>query len=225
VKMNLVYPMPFGRGQRFGGNVNGFVDRVIGGWQLAFNSRVQSGRLLDLGNVRLVGMSEKELQQAFKLRIDDQQRVFMLPQDIIDNTFRAFSVSATSASGYSSNGPPTGRYLAPADSFECIETIRGEGRCGVRSLVVQGPMFQQHDLSIVKRIGLVGRVNAEFRLDALNVFDNVNFSPQSGITVSGTGTSANFNRAVGSTQTAYETTALTGVNTSRILQIVSRLRW
>ena len=227
VKLNLLYPMPFGRGQRFGSNANGVVDRIIGGWQLAFNARVQSGRLLDLGNVRLVGMDEKELQKAFKLRIDDQQRVFMLPQDIIDNTFKAFSTSATSANGYSSNGPPSGRYLAPADSFDCIETIRGEGKCGVQSLVVQGPLFQQYDLSIVKRIGLFGNVNAEFRLDALNVFDNVNFSPVSGITVADTNqnTNANWNRAVGSTQTAYETTALTGVNTSRVLQIVSRIRW
>jgi hypothetical protein len=151
----------------------------------------------------------------------------MLPQDIIDNTFKAFSVSATSADGYSSNGPPSGRYMAPADSFDCIETIRGEGKCGVRSLVVQGPLFQQYDLSIVKRIGLWGNVNAEFRLDALNVFDNVNFSPVSGITVADTNqnTNVNWNRAVGSTQTAYETTALTGTNTSRVLQIVSRIRW
>jgi len=231
VKLNLLYPLPFGRGQRFGSNANGVVDRIIGGWQLAFNARAQSGRLIDLGNVRLVGMTEKELQKAFKLRIDERQRVFMLPQDIVDNTFKAFSTSATSASGYSSNGPPSGRYLAPADSFDCIETIRGEGKCGVQSLVVQGPLFQQYDLSVVKRIGLFGNVNAEFRLDALNVFDNVNFSPQSGITVSTNAnstnfaTSTNFNRAVGSTQTAYETTALTGVNTSRILQVVSRIRW
>ena len=217
-KLNLVYPLPFGRGQKFGSNVNGFVDRIIGGWQLAFNARVQSGRLIDLGNVRLVGMSEKELRDAFRLRIDDRQRVFMLPQDIIDNTFKAFSVSATSADGYSSNGPPSGRYLAPADSFDCIETIRGEGKCGMRSLIVQGPLFQQHDLSVVKRIGLWGNVNAEIRVDALNVFDNVNFSPQSGLT-------ATTNRMSGASQTAYETTALTGVNTSRILQVVSRIRW
>ena len=85
--------------------------------------------------------------------------------------------------------------------------------------------LQQHDLSIVKRIAVGKGVNAEFRLDALNVFDNVNFSPQSGITVSTTTTSANWNRAVGSTATAYETTALTGVNTSRILQLVARVRW
>ena len=88
-------------------------------------------------------------------------------------------------------------------------------------------MFKQHDLSIVKRIALWGSVNAEFRLDALNVFDNVNFSPVTGITVADTNqnTNVNWNRAVGSTQTAYETTALTGVNTSRVLQIVSRIRW
>jgi hypothetical protein len=218
LKLNLVYQMPFGRGEKWGSNVNGFVDRIIGGWQLAFNSRVQSGRLIDLGNVRLVGMDEKELQKAFKLRIDDQQRVFMLPQDIIDNTFKAFSVSATSATGYSSNGPPSGRYIAPADSLDCIETIRGEGKCGMQSLIVQGPLFQQHDLSIVKQIRIAGRVNAEFRLDALNVFDNVNFLPVSGVSITN-------NRSSGSSQTAYETTALTGVNTSRILQLVARVRW
>ena len=218
LKLNAVYQLPFGRGQKFGSDVNGFTNGLIGGWQVAFNSRVQSGRLLDLGNVRIVGMSQKELQDAFKLRIDADQRVFMWPQDIIDNTFKAFNVSATSATGYSSNGVPSGRYLAPADSFDCIETIRGEGKCGVQSVVVQGPMFQQHDLSIVKSFGIVGRVNAEFRLDALNVFNNVNFSPVSGLTSA-------TNRVSGASQTAYETTALTGVNTSRVLQIVSRVRF
>ena len=56
----------------------------LGGWQVALNARVQSGRLLELGNVRLVGMDKNELQKAFKLRIDNNRRVFMWPQDIID---------------------------------------------------------------------------------------------------------------------------------------------
>ena len=41
---------------------------------------------------------------------------------------KAFSVSATSANGYGTLGPPSGRYIAPADSLDCIETIRGLGR-------------------------------------------------------------------------------------------------
>jgi hypothetical protein len=227
-KFNAVFPLPFGRGQRWGSGVNGVVDRIIGGWQFAGNARIQSGRLLDLGNVRLVGMDKDELQKMFKLRITPDQRVFMLPQDIIDESVKAFSVSATSASGYGSLGPPSGRYIAPADSFDCIETIRGQGSCGIQSTILQGPLFKQIDISLVKRIDIVGRFNAEFRLDALNVFNTVNFAPVTGLTVSTDETNINYNRPVGSAPATYEitgTNALTGVNTARVLQIVSRIRF
>jgi hypothetical protein len=217
-KLNAVYPLPFGRGQTWGSNANGMVDRLIGGWQIAGGLRVQSGRLLDFGNVRLVGMTLKEFEDSFKLRIDSQQRVFMLPQDIIDNTVKAFNVSPTSASGYSAQGAPTGRYLAPADGLDCMEAIRGEGRCGNLSLVATGPMYKQFDFSLVKRIEIAGRVNADIRLDALNVFDNVNFAPVSGISFTN-------NRAFGDAAAAYEITDLTGTNTARVLQIVGRLRF
>ncbi|MGH9348667.1 MAG: TonB-dependent receptor domain-containing protein [Vicinamibacterales bacterium] len=222
-KLNAVYALPFGRGQRFGSGVNGFLDRLIGGWQVAGNARVQSGRLLDLGNVRLVGMTPTELSKLFKLRIASDGSVFMLPDEIINESVKAFSVSATSATGYSNLGPPSGRYIAPADSFDCVETVRGEGRCGLQSVVVTGPLFKQFDLSIVKRVDIVGRVNAEFRLDALNVFDHVNFAPVSGITIPTTG--ANFNRSSGSNPNTYEVNALTGTNTARVLQLVARVRW
>ncbi len=222
-KLNAVYPLPFGRGQRFAGGANAVLDRIIGGWQVAGNARVQSGRLLDLGNVRLVGMTPKELSKLFELRIDAQGRVFMLPQEIIDESVKAFSVSPTSPTGYGNLGPPSGRYIAPADRLDCIETIRGLGDCGLRSVVVSGPLLRQFDLSLVKRVDIVGRVNAEFRVDALNVFNHVNFVPVSGISVPTSG--VNFNRSSGSAPTAYEVSTLTGVNTARVVQLVSRGRW
>jgi hypothetical protein len=138
---------------------------------------------------------------------------------------KAFNVSPTSANGYSALGVPTGRYLAPADSFDCIEAVRGEGKCGVRSLVVTGPMYRQFDISVVKRIDLVGRINAEIRVDALNVLNHVNFAPVSGLTTSTTDTNQNFNRMSGDAAAAYEITDLTGTNTFRVVQIVSRIRW
>ena len=69
----------------------------------------------------------------------------MLPQDVIDNTILAFSVSPTSATGYA-GAAPTGRYFAPANGPDCIEIDNNAdyGDCGGRSLVVTGPMFQQH---------------------------------------------------------------------------------
>src|SRR5262245_8211739 len=225
IKVNAVYPLPFGQGQRFAGSAGKVLDRIVGGWQIAGNARVQSGQLVDFGNVRLVGMDRDEFRKMFELRIDGQQRVYMLPQAVIDETVKAFSVSATSVNGYSNLGPPSGKYLAPADSIDCIETIRGEGKCGLQSLIVQGPLFRQFDISLVKRVDIVGRISAEFRLDALNVLDSVNFTPVSGMTSSTTNTNSSFNRQSGSAPANYEVSALTGVNTARVLQIVSRIRW
>jgi hypothetical protein len=212
-KANIIYDMPFGQGRKFGGNVNGLVDRIIGGWTLGLASRIQSGQLVNLGNVRLVGMSEDDVRGFFKLRLDDAgKKAYMMPQDVIDNTIKAFSVSATSPTGYGTAGAPSGRYFAPANGFDCIEPDDGAdfGDCGTGQLVMTGPMFQQHDLSVAKRINLVGRMNFEFRVEMLNLFNHVNFVPVGGI---------------GNTVGNYEVTALTGTNTSRVVQIVSRINW
>ncbi len=109
-KVNWLYELPFGRGRPFGSNVNGFVDKLIGGWEFDGGGRVQSGLILSFGNARLVGMTDKDLQKVYKIeeRIDPssgKQLLFILPQDIIDNTIKAFSTSATSATGYGSLGP------------------------------------------------------------------------------------------------------------------------
>ena len=135
----------------------------------------------------------------------------MLPQDIIDQTVNAFSVNATSPTGYA-GAAPTGRYFAPANGPDCLEVDNGAeyGACASRSLVVTGPIFQQHDLRISKRTKLAGHADFELAIEALNVFNNVNFVPVGGI---------------GSTLANYEVTALTGTNTSRVIQLVTRVNW
>jgi hypothetical protein len=220
-KANVVYDLPFGSGRRFGGGANGVVDRIIGGWQVGLASRVQSGRLVDLGNVRVYGMNEKDVQKLFKLRFDDSgKQVYMWPQDIIDNTLAAFSTSATSATGYA-GAAPTGRYFGPANGPDCIEADTGAdyGDCALRSLVITGPLFQQHDIRVAKRTAIIGRVNIEFAAELLNAFNHANFQPLavvSGNTVLGVG---------GTTLNGYQLTTLTGTNTSRTIQLVSRVNW
>jgi hypothetical protein len=216
-KANIVYDLPFGRDRKFGANANGFVDRVIGGWQLGLSARVQSGRLVDLGNVRMVGMDRDEAQSFFKLRFDDAGRkVWMLPQDVIDNTIAAFSVSATSPSGYA-GATPSGRYFAPANGPDCIEVDNGAdyGACGARSIVLTGPMFRQFDLRLSKRTRLLGRADFETAIETLNVFNQANFIPV------GIGSGA----TLGNTIASYEVTGLTGTNTSRVIQLVTRINW
>src|SRR5262249_34153630 len=69
-KLTLVYDLPFGQGRRFGSDVNAVVDRIIGGWTFGLSSRLQSGQLVNLGNVRLYGMSRDDVQDLYKLRLD-----------------------------------------------------------------------------------------------------------------------------------------------------------
>lgn len=218
LKANWVYELPFGNGRKWLGSSSGWVDRLVGGWEIDGILRLQSGRLLDFGNVRLVGMSEKDLRKSIKIQeyattglsATAPVNIYMLPQDVIENTVRAFSVSATSATGYGSLGAPTGRYLAPANGPDCIETIaNGYGDCGTRTLVVTGPTYQRWDISAAKRTKLVGRTTFEFRADLINAFNHPNFTP------------------VISTSTNADNYRITGVqeNSSRIIQLVARFSW
>ena len=226
LKANLVYDLPFGRSGRFGQGSNALVNGLIGGWQIAANGRVQSGQLVDLGNVRLVGMTEQELSNMYKIRIDQTGRVWMLPEAIINESVKAFGVDPASPTGYGQLGPPRGQYIAPADSVDCIETIRGYGDCGLRSVVLTGPMYKQFDIGIAKRIPIWSRASAEFRVDVLNAFNNVNFVPVSGMVGGTTPTTNNTNnRANGANPDDYDVTTLTGTNTARVVQLVARFRW
>ncbi len=180
-KYQFDWQIPVGRGQRYGADLHPLLNAIIGGWSLNGVGRVQA-RTLDFGNVRLVGMTQRDLQKMwkyYKITNPDTGRteVWMLPQDVILNTRRAFSVSNTTLDGYSTSlGPPEGRYLAPANTADCIQIRAGD--CGVpRTLILRAPWFSRVDIGATKRFDLRGTMNIELRVDVLNLFDNVNFNP------------------------------------------------
>jgi hypothetical protein len=211
LKANWLFELPFGQGRRFASNAGPVLDRIVGGWQIHGVTRFQSGQLVNFGNVRMVGFDTSDLRDMYFHRIDADGRVTMLPDDVIDNTVKAFSVSSTSATGYSDLGVPEGRYFAPANGADCIETIAGGlGDCGEGEIVISSPLLKQLDISVVKAVPITGRVRAEFRIEMLNAFNWVNYSPVTGL---------------GDDPTDYEVTGLNGIPTSRIIQLVSRVTW
>jgi hypothetical protein len=183
--------------------------------------------------VRLVGMTEKELQKAVNLRVAANGQLFILPDDIIQNTFKAFNVGLI---GYGALGAPTGRYMAPANGPDCIEVTPGFGQCGTRSIVITAPGLIRFDLSAVKRIQLRGRSSAEFRVEMLNALNSPYFNPNvnnttvAGFTQQFTPT---YEGALGapltnSTTTSTDNSRLTtllGDNQSRVIQLVFRFSW
>jgi hypothetical protein len=220
IKATWVYELPFGQGRRFAGNVGPVLDRIIGGWQVHGIARLQTGQIINWGNVRMVGFGLDELKDMYKVRIDENKNVFFLPFDVIDNTIKAFATDPTSPTGYSALGPPEGKYFAPAggptaDGGYCLETIsNGFGDCGERNIQMDAPWTKNVDLSVVKVVPIKGRVRAEFRIEMLNAFNTLNYSPALGLG--------------SSTRDGFETNSLIGAGgafTARVIQLVSRVSW
>jgi hypothetical protein len=188
IKTQWDWTIPVGRGQRFGTDMHPVLDTLLGGWSFNGVGRVQAVTV-NFGNVRLVGMSQDDLQKMYKhtikLNADGVPFVQMLPDDVILNTRRAFSISATDPTGYSSLGVPEGRYIAPANSAECTQLKSGD--CAPRTLLIRAPWFSRFDVGVAKRIPLQGRTNLEVRFEMLNLFDNINFNnaanPGTGATI------------------------------------------
>jgi hypothetical protein len=186
---------------------------VHGAW------RAQSGTPFNFGNVQLVGMTKGELQDALEIRKDPSGVVFYLPDDIILNTQRAFNTTAT---GFSSQGAPTGRYISPAGSNGCVQSYTGQ--CGFANLVLYGPKFTRWDISVIKKFRFTETANLEFRTEFLNAFNNINF--KIGSAANDVSSITNFsNAAFGRTTTAYQDVSTTNDPGARMVQFVLRLNF
>jgi Carboxypeptidase regulatory-like domain/TonB dependent receptor len=219
-KMNWDYELPIGRGRRIGGNMHPVLNYILGDWQYSGAGVVKTDRYRMTG-VKVEGMSVEDLRKEFKIRIERNAAgntvVFSFPEDIRLNTWAAFSIDPTTATGYSAaRGVPTGRYLRPSSEADCIAIYRYD--CNTPDINLNGPLFSRWDMRLKKRFPLGSRVNFELMAEVLNVFDTINFNH-----------SVNFNPNNGE-DTFRVTSAYTDINTTfdpggRIGQLVWRLNW
>jgi hypothetical protein len=142
--------------------------------------------------------------------------IWMLPEDVILNTRRAFTTSSTTVDGYGTTlgGAPTGKYFAPANSATCIQERPGD--CAPRSLQLLAPWFFRLDFGMTKRFAIYNRMNFEIRFDLLNLLDNINFNP-----VSNPGSGATIFKVT----SAYTDASNTYDPGGRIGQLMFRFNW
>ncbi len=248
LKGSYIYELPVGRGQKFDSNAHGLVNALVGDWTINGTVRVSSGVPLNLGNVQLFGMTPKQLEDSIRIRKDPGHFVFYLPQDVIDNTRRAFNVclpgtANCTANGYGTvaltsslgvagglpAGDPSGRYLAPAGD-NCIS--RFTGQCGFTHIILHGPQFARADLGIEKKFKISETKNIELRFEFLNVLNNTDFRLGSynsdTVTIGAAGiptfTSSSFGQILGS-DTAYRDVSTTNDPGGRVGQVVLRFNF
>ena len=225
LKFQADWMLPFGRGERFGTDMNPVLNVLASGWSITSVGRFQT-TVTDLGNVRLVGMSVNDLQGMYKFYRKENastgiDEIWMLPDDIILNTRRAFSTSNATVSGYSTGlGAPEGRYIAPANSADCIQVKAGD--CAPRSVLLLTPWFKRVDLGVMKKIDVGGTKNVELRFDLLNIFDSPNYSP---VGAAGTNTAAGTSASIFRTTAAYTDASNTYDPGGRIGQLMLRFNW
>lgn len=222
LKANWVWEVPFGRGRRFGASANGFLGALAGDWDVSGIARFQT-RQYSTHEGRLVGMSLDELQEGFSIRTERSPQgaitVWSFPQDIVDNTRRAFSTDPTSPTGYGAEGPPTGRYIAPLSDPGCLSVYVGD--CAPPQITLHAPLFARVDMRLKKRFPFARRAYVELDLEVQNLFDSPNFNHAFDLTPDAPLTAADVFRV---------TSAYTDVNTTydpggRLGQIVWRVSW
>ena len=176
-KLNGIYELPFGQGQRFLAGANRVVNKVIGGWELAGISRVQSGGPFQLTSNGRYGMNTSEngvvlnnislsqLQDMVQIRkttgADGKGLVYWLPDSIIANTNAAFETNGKNWNNLNASQPYVGPQLA-------------SGQLGYR-IYLRNPWQYHFDVNVIKRTKITERANVEFKATFLNILNMTNF--------------------------------------------------
>jgi hypothetical protein len=179
-----LWELPFGRGKRFGTNVNKWIDTALGGWQFSGTGRVQRP-LIRLTNTNLVGMTHEQAQDIFsqlRFSVDPatgSTTVWNMPEDVYTNTRLAYATNATALNGYVPGTEPSGRYFQPADGPFCT---LNPGAMALRAgdctpdLFFNGKWFAEFDFKLAKKFQIGRRATAEFAAEIFNAFRAVNFN-------------------------------------------------
>lgn len=167
---SYIYELPFGHGKTFLGSATGFVNRVVGGWQIAGITSVSTGNwftVLDSdGNFAnsdggVGGVSQRPDQIA-----NPNQAGIV-----------AVNPNPQCQTLISQGGLAPEKIRTPAAWFNpCAFTDPALGSFGnVGRNTLEGPGYQTWDFTVGKHFPMGERFNLEFRADFFNIFNHPNF--------------------------------------------------
>jgi hypothetical protein len=166
-----IYNLPFGKGQKFGHDMNKVEDDLVGGWSVNWIASLQGGQPINFGcpdgtaaglgcNTILVNGSDPKLglhkDSNGVLNWIGNAGAFNQPCQLIENSTNTALIPGSS---------PTG----------CIP-LTGAAALGSRPGQIPGPGFHRLDFSTFKSFQLNERWSAQFRADFFNILNHPNFN-------------------------------------------------
>lgn len=206
---NAIYELPFGKGKTFFSEANGFVDRIIGGWQATSIIRMSTGAPFSItdprGTLNRAGRSGRQtantslnsdqikaLQGVFRTPCG----IFFINPDVINLDLAQCqnglirprvgpqSLAGVASLGFDPIGLPGGIKTFPGQVF--FNVAPGQtGNLGRNFLA--GPLFFNWDASLIKNIPINERVRIQVRGEAFNLTNRSAFG------ITGQFTQANIN--------------------------------
>ena len=149
---NAIWELPVGRGQRFAANLPGWANQIIGGWQLSGIPTWNSG------------FAFTTVSNAF-------------PISFLNNAPAVFIGNESDLKVHVHPDPSSGAIQLFADPTKARAAFRGPlGLEGGTRNNLRGPGYFNVDMGLAKRFPIAEKISLQFRADAFNVFNHVNFS-------------------------------------------------
>jgi len=154
-----LYELPVGRGKMLGSNMPGWLNEVIGGWQIS-----------DI-NTWHTGFAYNTVANAFPVSFDA-------------NTPGIFNGDRAAIKTGIHTDPVTGQLQIFANPTAAIGAFAGPlGLQSGNRNILRGPRFSDFDIGLGKHFPIKERLVMELRADAFNTFNHPNFGlPQGGFT-------------------------------------------
>jgi outer membrane receptor protein involved in Fe transport len=191
-----LYNLPFGRGQMFANNVNWLVNGIIGGWEFSTTVIWQSGLPFSLSysacGASIPGDAPCQPNGNVSKLNKNLQGVPGAAGGV--HQFAAVISAADLAAGHNlcNSASVTGGFTCPG--LDQIGNIKRN--------TAWGPNFFNSDMSIFKNVAIYERVTAQFRMDAFNALNKINYGNPNGAidsTSSGSITGGPFPAGLGGT--------------------------
>ncbi len=217
IKVQGIWDLPFGAGRKWASGSR-IVNTIIGGWSFNSVTRWQTGQPINIqsgvGNgatfnqndpgVNLIGITGSQLQSMLTVNKTEQAgAVDYVPLSLVNT----------------SNGTANTSIIQPCNVAGTL----------CPKLFVFGPSFMEADWTLQKTTKITEHVNFEMRMEALNAFNNQNFTWACGVGAAGCATNTQNTRFAemgsNSSNGAYSDINTTQFPGGRVLQLVGRVNF
>lgn len=205
---NGIYELPFGKGKRFLSGANGFLNQLVGGWQLNGIVQIASGApfgifdprgtingITETRNPAKSPLSKEEIKKLVGIFRTESGRIYFIDPKVID------PLTGRAANGYGST-PFAGQVFFNVEPGEVGNVER---------FFLNGPTYFNIDASLFKNFRVTETSRLQIRAEAFNLLNRTNFAITGGQQLQSIN-SANFGR-------------VTAAFSPRILQFAARFEF